>query len=268
MTTVLENALTDLMPSLKKIPKDGLKKMDMPANAVSQDALYTYKWALADKAALTARQLDWGIVESIPMRVLAYEEAQANWNNVRFGREEAMEIWADVSPGAYSLRDDMLSEYRYAYRNDVGMQPRVSAVAEGNGDADMIQDLNDLVVIGRESPGPLEATAFDFSMLDKAAELCERLGHLRAEASVDKASYREQKLIRDQAYTYLMEAVDEVRTCGQFVFRKDAERCEGYSSQYRKNQRSRSFQQTEQAITEALSSSVDEESEDTASKSA
>ena len=268
MTTAFENALKDLLPALQAVPKEALRKMDMPAHAVPQDALYTYKWCQTDKGALTARRLDWDLVESIPVRVMAFEEAQSNWNNVRFGREEAMKLWKAESPAGYSLRDDLLSEFNYAFRNDVGLQTRVDAVAEGSGDADMIQDLNDLVVIGRENPAPLRETAFDFGLLDRAAVLCERLGALRADASVDKVSYREQKLIRDRAYTYLMAAVDALRECGRFVFRKDGERLDGYASQYRQAQRSRSSAQTEAEIADALSAPTDVEAEDASSKSA
>ncbi len=151
---------------------------------------------------------------------------------------------------------------------DVGLQTRVAAVAEGSGDADMIHVLNDLVVIGRENPAPLTETAFDFGLLDTAAALCERLGELRADASVEKVSYREQKLIRDRAYTYLMAAADELRECGRFVFRKDGDRLDGYAGQYRKAQRSRSAAQTDVEIDDALSAPTDVEAQDASSKSA
>ena len=128
------------------------------------------------------------MVEDIPRRILAFDEAEGNWNNIRWGRKETMKIWLEVSPAGYKLRDKLVAECRYAFRNRIGLQTRVDAVAKGDGDADMILDLNKLVVIGRENPKPLKATNFDFTLLDTAATQYESLGNLRADASVDKES--------------------------------------------------------------------------------
>jgi hypothetical protein len=39
----------------------------------------------------------------------------------------------------------------------------VSAITDGSGHADMIQDLNDIAVLGRENPDPLTAIGFDLT---------------------------------------------------------------------------------------------------------
>jgi hypothetical protein len=266
LANALQSALEEKLPILRLIPTNKLKKLNMPSSAVAQDALFTYKWCLGDRVLLVARNLNWNMVEDIPNRVMAFEEAQSDWNNVRFGREEAMTIWMAISPEGYELRDDLLHEYNYAYYGFPEFHTRVDAVAEGTGDADMIQDLNDLVVIGRENPDPLTDTAFDFTLLDQAAELCGKLGHLRAEASVDKSAYREQKLIRDQAYTHLMEAISEIRRCGQFVFRKDEDRRRGYASQYKHSKRS--SKETEPEVTNELSELLEADTDNSETKSA
>ena len=41
---------------------------------------------------------------------------------------------------------------------------------------------------------------------------------------------KDVKKIRDQAYTHVKEAVDEICNCGQFLFRDDKERFRGYCS--------------------------------------
>ncbi len=126
---------------------------------------------------------------------------------------------------------------RYAYRNTPELTTRVASVAEGSSDADMIQDLNDLAVIGRENLEPLEQVGFDKAKLDRASELNRTLGALRAEASVDKTADREKKLLRDQAYTHLKEAVDTIRECGQFVFWRNEARLRGYAGEYKRKSR-------------------------------
>jgi hypothetical protein len=41
--------------------------------------------------------------------------------------------------------------------------------------------------------------------------------------------------LRDQAYTHLKEAVDEIRDAGKYVFRQNEKRFRKYASEYRRN---------------------------------
>jgi hypothetical protein len=230
--TAQSDALQAKLSTLQSIPKENVKRPTIPMDAAIQEAQYLYKWCLADQAALTKAGLDWALVEDLPVRLDAVSEAQSIWHNVRFGREEAQQAWAEKSPTGYELRDELLHYMRYAYRDISDLKTRVDGVAEGDGDADMIQDLNDLAVIGRENLAPLQAVGFDSAKLDAAAILSDELGELRADASVDKAADREKKVLRDKAYTHLKEAVDTIRQCGQFVFWKDPDRAKGYASEY------------------------------------
>jgi hypothetical protein len=235
--TAQSEALEAKLSVIQRIPKESIKYPSMPMDTYIQEAQYLYKWCLPDLEALAGAGLDWSLVEDLPLRVLAASEAQSEWHNVMFGREEAQKRWAELSPGGYALRDELLHFMRYAYRNLPDLQTRVDSVADGSSDADMIQDLNDLAVIGRENLEPLTEVGFDPTKLDEAAALNASLGELRADASVDKAADREKKLLRDQAYTHLKEAVNAIRECGQFVFWKNQDRAKGYASDYKRKSR-------------------------------
>ncbi|MGD9487192.1 MAG: hypothetical protein AB7W47_04180 [Calditrichaceae bacterium] len=50
----------------------------------------------------------------------------------------------------------------------------------------------------------------------------------------DRQERNINKITRDKAYTYLKDAVDAVRDCGQYVFWRNEQRLKGYISQYRK----------------------------------
>jgi hypothetical protein len=237
--TAQSEALAAKLGILNAIGSKDLQYPSMPMDTFLQEARYLYKWAGADRDALLAAGLDWSLVEDLPVRADAASEAQSEWHNVRFGREEAQQQWALLSPAGYALRDEILHYMRYAYRALPELQTRVSVVAEGSSDSDMIQDLNDLAVIGRENLQPLLAVGFDAAKLDEAASKSRELAGLRADASVDKRADRERKLLRDRAYTHLKQAVDEVRRCGQFVFWKNDERLVGYASEYLRKNRQR-----------------------------
>jgi hypothetical protein len=230
--TAQSDALAAKLATIQAIAKEDVKYPSMPVDTYIQEARYLHKWCLPDKNPLKAAGLDWKLVDDLPVRADAATEAQSIWHDVMFGREEAQKKWAALSPAGYELRDEILHFMRYAYRDMPDMSTRVESVAEGSSDSDMIQDLNDLAVIGRENLEPLVAVGFDPKKLEEAASKSKELGSLRADASVDKAADQEKKLVRDQAYTHLKEAVDTIRQCGQFVFWKDQDRVKGYASDY------------------------------------
>ena len=62
-------------------------------------------------------------------------------------------------------------------------------------------------------------------MSDEMAELLSR-------ATTDRAEDNQARVTRDKAYTLLKQAIDEIRSVGQYVFWRDAQRYRGYVSQY------------------------------------
>jgi len=101
----------------------------------------------------------------------------------------------------------------------------------------MIQDLNDLSVLGKANPEPLAAIGFDATLLDTAAATADEMAALLSEATVVRSDLNTERVIRDKAFTYVKQALDEIRNCGQYVFWHDEERVRGYSSQFLKNRR-------------------------------
>ena len=130
------------------------------------------------------------------------------------------------------MRDELVHTFRYAYRNDAVVLARVSEIAEGNTNADMIQDLNDLSLLGKNNIAPLEAINFAPEKLDEAANASDELAEILALANGDKSLQSESKTIRDKAYTHMKEPVDQIRDAGKYLFWKNEKRYKGYVSQY------------------------------------
>jgi hypothetical protein len=211
----------------------------IPVDVYVQEAENLFKWCQKDKDALTAVGMPWELVEDLPVRSGALREAESRWNLVRFSGEEAERMWAEKSPQAYEYRDWLLSDFRFAYREHGDLLRKLTAIADGESHADMIQDLNDLSVLGKEHPEPLTAVKFDMTRLDNAAELSDDMASLLADATTDRDEYKEAKKIRDKAFTHLKEAVDEIYEYGQYVFRRNEARRKGYRSKYLRRKRNR-----------------------------
>ena len=223
------------LTTLEAIPAAEVKAPTMPVDISLQEAEDLFTWAAEDQAALEAKGLDWATyVADIPVRAGALRYAQSEWMKERFGREEASRVWKEESPKAVEMRNDLLADLRFAYRKDANLMGRVRAIAEGTGAADMIQDLSDISVLGKSNTAGLQAINFDLTKLDVAEQRADELAELLAKANGVLLENASAKDMRDRAYTHLKEAVDEVRDCGKYVFRKDPNRYKGYISRYKK----------------------------------
>jgi len=233
--------LQNLNATLMALPKDVVKTPNIPVEVAIQEGEDLKVWAEDDKEKLAAAGLDWTLVESIPARAGACREAQSVWAKDYKSREEAEKEWIRNAPEGFTLRDSILHALRYAYRNDEGLLAKVAVIAEGATREDMIQDLNDLAVLGKANTALLQSINFDLAQLDLAAEKAATLSELLAGAKSETETTSEAYDLRNRAFTYLKQAVDEVRACGKYVFWNDAERLKGYRSEFfhRKNLKNR-----------------------------
>ncbi|MCU0286493.1 MAG: hypothetical protein MUF15_08835 [Acidobacteria bacterium] len=217
---------------IKAIPEDSLKTLYMPVKVYIQEAEDLHAWSQPDKDVLIGNGLSWELVDDIPIRCGVLKEAESLWSVERNTQEEAEKLWAVQGPQAYELRDDLVHEFRFAYRNDEKLSAKVGTISGGTGHADMLQDLNDLAKLGKAYPEPLTKINFDMTILDEAAQKSFDLASLLATANGERADYSEAKRIRDQAFTYLKQAVDELYAHGQFAFADNKARLKCYRSKF------------------------------------
>ena len=205
-----------------------------------QEAEHLYEWCLEDKDELTAKGLDWTLVEDLPVRCGALSEAESIWGKERYTREEAEKLWVLESPKGYDLKNEIAHHFYYAFQDDTTLIGRVNKFLEGSSHADMIQCLNDFSVLGRDKHELLSSIGFDLTLLDLAAQKSDELRSLYSAAYRDRQDFSEVKKIRDQAFTHVKEAVDLIRKCGQYVFWRNPARVKGYRSDYLRRLRRRS----------------------------
>lgn len=206
----------------------------VPVDVAIQEAENLYIWCLQDKDLLVKAGLDWTIVEDLPTRTGALRYAQAIWQQDFLSVEDVQRQWKEQSPAAYALRDELVHHFYHAYRKHPDIYANVQRIAEGTTHADMIQDLVDLAILGKSFSAPLIAIGLDMALLDVAEARSGEMAALLAKTNGERLSNSHLKVTRDKAYTYLKQAVDEIRHHGQYVFWRDAERAKGYVSRYNK----------------------------------
>jgi len=223
---------------IEAIPSTDMRSPNMPVDVFLQEAENMYQWCQPDKEQLVAAGLDWNLVLDLPGRAGALREAQSTWFSARFSRETTEKEWNEKSPLAYDLRDQVLRALRYAFRQQADLLARVGAISEGRGHADMIQDLNDLAVLGKANPEPLAKINFDMALLDTAADTAKAMADLLSRSNTERSDSSQERIIRDKAFTYLRQVVEELRACAQYVFWRNEERLKGYASRHFKARRS------------------------------
>jgi hypothetical protein len=204
----------------------------IPVSVFIQEANDLYQWALEDKVVLVDSGLSWDLVEDLPSRCGALIEAEARWQTQHNTTKPLSLEWNQRSPLAYDLRDRLLRNFRFAFREHPSLMATVREISKGRTHPDMIQDLNDLGNLGKAYPQLLETIRFDMSLLDKALQTSKEMAELLAGATKERMEPETMKKIRDKFYTHLKEAVDKIRSHGQFVFRGNKDRFICYRSSY------------------------------------
>ncbi|MBN2802153.1 MAG: hypothetical protein JXR91_03565 [Deltaproteobacteria bacterium] len=237
--TARTDAYEAKLETIKAIKKEDVKTPNMPMDTFISEASGLYNRAKNDFPKLKEVGVTEEAIEDLNIRNEAAAQAQGYWNNILRAQEDAQKEWLEESPAAFALRDEIIRAMRLGYRKNKNLLSRVALVAEGDTNADMIQDLTDVTIIANENPEPLKAINFDMSKIEKAAALSSEMNTLRGKTDANSDLNKEVKLIRDKAYTHLKEAVDEIREFGQYVFWDDDSRRQAYTSAYnRKNNNS------------------------------
>jgi len=228
----------ELLPEIQAIIPEKTLAPTMPIDVCVQEAENLHHWSLGDQVALSGAGLAPDLITKLPARAGACREAQSLWIKERNTRQQAEQEWKDIAPEAFGLRDQLVHAFRYAFRNQDDLLGRVEEIALGDTNADMVQDLNDLSVLGKSNVGLLTPTGFDVTLLDSAAAASDHMGDLLGATNGERKSDSEAMIIRDQAFTYLKQAMDEIRACGKYVFWRNPDRLEGYTSAYWKKKNS------------------------------
>lgn len=225
----------ELLPVIQAINPETVVTPTVPVDVFVQEAENLAHWCPDDQAALVNAGLDWNLVIGLPTRAGACREAQSLWIKERNMSQEAEQLWKAEAPAAFGMRDSLLHAFRYAFRKDAGLIARLDEIALGDTNADMVQDLNDLSILGKAHLDLLVPINFAPIALDDAAATSDRMADLLGATNGERKEVSEAMIIRDKAYTYLKQAVDEIRECGKFVFWRNPDRLKGYVSDYWKS---------------------------------
>jgi len=124
----------------------------IPVDVTILEAENLYHFAKEDKETLIANGLNANLIEDLLPRITFLQNCQSAWMTIYNGKEITLEEWKKESEKAYELQAELLHDFRFAYRNEHKLTTQVKRIAEGNGHADLIQDLKDYAFLGKANP--------------------------------------------------------------------------------------------------------------------
>lgn len=201
----------------------------MPVSVAIQEGEDLAKWCALDRAMLEQAGVDPYLIDDLHARIEACRYAQSEWKEANKSSEEE---WKAKAPAAYEMRDEMLHHFLYAYRKYPDLLRKVQQIAEGSSHADMVQDLSDLAVLGTKNPQPLRVINYELNQLVLATATSSTLADVLATLNGTRISDDAKKTMRDKAYTFMKQAIDEIRDAGQYLFYRNEDRKKGYVSRY------------------------------------
>lgn len=217
---------------LEAIPVTKLLKPRMPIDTFIQEAHDLQVWMEEDHDALMGVGLSEELLTELPRRIELLIKAEALWNQAKNTQSKTQEAWRAWKTQVIKLRSELKKAFKFAFRMQPELLKTIQPIGIKRSNAQLVQDLSDLSVLGKANVELLTAIGFDLALLDQATQWSAETAKRLAKHNNSSMTDREERLLRDKAYTYLKESVDQIQTAGKYVFHANPDKRRGYSSQY------------------------------------
>ena len=94
--------------------------------------------------------------------------------------------WKIKAKKLYKMRNFLLHKFRFAYRQEKKIKEIINKIAKRQTYAAMIQDLNDLAVLGKNNFKELKAVDFNIKILDNAVKFAKEMAAFYAKITAKK----------------------------------------------------------------------------------
>ena len=222
-----------------EIKKDSHPRI--PPHEFLQEAYDLYVWCKEDIEQLTAVGINKTVIEELPIRIEAAQEAHTIWEHKKRSKSETKDNFETQLKEAKKLKSELVHTFRFAFRKTPELLEILKRSLGGIKYSELIQCLNDLAALGQSNLPLLQEINFNDELLSQASDLSDELAQLLASSHSERYALTETKLLRDKAFIYLKQSIDLIREAGRYAFAKDTDHRKGYSSNYwkRTNQKRR-----------------------------
>lgn len=219
----------DLATAMLGLPAGSAEKPpSMPVRTAQLEA--ERLWAVAKPARAKFAALEdfpVEIFDAIPFLIEALSEAETDWQRKRF-QKRATGLVA-TRKEAEAGRSMVMSAARYRLRKNAEAQTELDRIDEGQGLADLIQDLNDLATFIETH---LTVLTRDANITAATPEAFRSWARTLSEGEGDSDAALTAIAHRNMVYVALDEALSEVRSAARYLYARDPRRLAPYLSQF------------------------------------
>lgn len=235
---------TQHLDALKAILPSQVKRPAIPVPTSLQEAHDLYVWSQEDREKLLEVGLSPVVFDELLLGIDLLSYYQGKWKKEQKLVDPQAKALREKQQEARQLQQSVAANMRFAFRRQPELLKTLRASVKRTPYAALYQSLNDLAVLGEAHSDLLLAIGFNFDELVQARQLANDLPAWHASVSPKTNPAKE---LRDRAYAFLKKRVDELRTCGKYVFRQMPSRQRGYVSpfmrrKFQAEQRARSKQ--------------------------
>ncbi|WP_437332471.1 ATPase [Sorangium sp. So ce394] len=143
---------------------------------------------------------------------------QSRWQAAQQRQEQAAATFAKPAPEAALHRQTLLRFFDLRFKKSPEGQKRLMAIRAGSGDADLVQDVSDLLLLCSEHAEALhKAPRGEADAEARLRELSPLLARMLADKTLSPEAQRSRKL-RDAAYTLVVHAERRLRAAAEYWY--------------------------------------------------
>jgi hypothetical protein len=223
--------VSDITTAVKSIPEKYLLEPNLPIGVFIQESLNIHFVAQDDREILTSRGLNWGIIDELPRRIEYLQKCEMEWWKARFSLSPETKEYFRIMDLAQATSEVLIRAFEFLADNDDNLTTAINNIKKGNDEFELVFDIQALNALCEREKTKLEAIGVAPQTFIDARYCVE---HFPMAASLYDMDCSESlaQINRNQAYTFLLVAIEEVRRCARHAFWDDKKHLRVYLSEY------------------------------------
>ncbi|MCT4614021.1 MAG: hypothetical protein N4A49_03990 [Marinifilaceae bacterium] len=225
------NYYQQILEELLQIPDEEVTLPDTPLDLIIQEAEDLHFDAKKDIIELQKAGLNINIVNELPNRINALEIASSKCEYKFRNIDELTEKWQSLAETTYIYRAQLIEYYQDLFLGNTDYINKLEKFRFKENIGNLANDILSLYQLGIEFSEDNKNIDIDSSLISKSKDYSNSLNVLSRKCTETKFVNSESD-IRDRAFWYLKDAVNNIREAGNIAFKNSEDKVLNYKSEY------------------------------------
>ncbi len=227
-----QDAFTQIEPIITLIQESDLIGKNRTMNAITGETSALVVTATEDRAEFKAvPRFDISKIDTLQLRLDGYLYTYAQFEEIAFNKSESLTQWDSGEDNAYKVKRKLLRRLITLAEEagDTAELAELKKISKGRGREDLTMDF--LLLAGKARKYQVELATLNYQEdeIIEVEAIFETLKSLLGSINRPNSEIATKKLLMEQAYTYLAQAVNSIQSYGRMIF-EDTDREDLYKS--------------------------------------